>query len=392
MPGLYDVVTTVTTADTSAARTTNELVVDMHPKLLSAYAPLTPLTTILTRLSSTASFNFRIDWIEKKEMPHLLVVATTEDTVGVSIVVVDNADTLVADTLLYNARNDDIRLVDSNTTSATAITVTIDQGGKTSTVWQSGDVIHVLPPAIAEDDATTRTKSVADANVYNLHQICKLQYGITRLDNAMKSHFGARGSKREELRGQKYREFRIKKEKLIYFGGRATGGTAPANKRMAGGLVHYLRDGTLYKDFGGILTESGFRGFIGDYKDQNPDATELWYFCAGSVLDIISFFGIDKVRLNPMSKIYGLDIVTYKSRGIQVHLVALPLLDAGITAGWGFLLDLQRIRLKEVDRDTYFPEALNVGESEIIIDTYRGVYSLMVANESRHAMSVNALL
>jgi hypothetical protein len=140
------------------------------------------------------------------------------------------------------------------------------------------------------------------------------------------------------------------------------------------------------------MTESGFRGFIGDYKDQNPDATEMFYFCAGSVADIISYFGIDKVRLNPMSKIYGLDILTYKSRGISTHIVVLPLLDAGITRGWGFLLDMQRIKLKEVDRDTLHLEALNVGESEIIIDTYRGVYSLMVANESRHAMSVNALL
>ena len=303
---------------------------------------------------------------------------------------VANGDTLVIDTLLYNPRNDDLRICTATETD-NSIAVTTNQGGKTSTVWQAGDVIHVLPPALDEDDDVgTRYKSVADTNVYNLHQIVKLQYALTRLEDKMASHFGGAGSKRQELRAQKYREYRIKKEKLVYFGGRATGGTAPATKRMAGGFVHYLRNGTLYKDFNGIFTESGFRNFIGDYKDQNPDATEVWYFAAGNVIDLITNFGADKVRLSPMSKTYGLDINTYLARGMKVHLVALPLMDVPVTRGWGFLLDLQRVRLKTLDRDMFHAEAQNVGESELLIDSYRGVYTLMLANESRHAMSVGA--
>lgn len=138
------------------------------------------------------------------------------------------------------------------------------------------------------------------------------------------------------------------------------------------------------------MTETGFRNFLGAYKDQNPDATEVFYYCAGSVFDIISDFGADKVRINPMSKKFGLDISTYISRGIKVHMVSLPLLDAGVTRGWGFLLDLKRTSMRPLERDAFFPHDRNAGAGEVMRDSYRGIYSLMVANESRHAMSVNA--
>lgn len=391
MPGIYDNPTEVAVGGTGNLPATNELPVDMHTKMLSAYAPLTPLTVILGKLAEDTAHNFRIDWIEKREIPTTMVVATTEGSAGATVVMVANATTLVEDTLLYNPRNDDLRIVDSVPTTQ-SVTVTVDQGGKTSTVWKAGDVIHVLLPALDENDTTNRNVSVADTNVYNFEQLCKLQYAITRLQDAMKTHFGGRGSKRQELKMQKYREYRIKKEKLLYFGGRATGGTAPATKRLAGGAVHYLKDGTLYKDFNGILTESGLRNFYGDYKDENPDATEITHFCAGNVIDLIDYFAGDKVRITPQSKEFGLDMSTYRSRGLRINLVALPLLDVPVTEGWGFLFDMERIKLKTIDRDTFFPHDRNAGAGEIMYDTYRGVYSLLVANESRHAMHVGALL
>lgn len=393
--GIYDNPTKVAVGGTGNLPATNEKPIDMHRKMLEAEPSLTPLTVILGKMGEDKAFRERIDWIEKKEIPTTVIVAASESTVGTSISVVANGQTLVNDTLLYNARNDDLRRVDSDTHTApgptgNTITVVNSQGGKTSTVWQAGDVIHVLLPAIAENDTSYRNVSVSDQNVYNYQQLCKLQYAITQMEDSTSTHFGGAGSKRNELKTQKFREYKIKKEKLTYFGGRASSGTAPATRYMAGGYTHYLRSGTLYKNFNGIMTETGFRNFVGDYKDQNPDATEVWYYCAGSVMDIISDFGADKVRLTPMSKKYGLDIYTYISRGIKVNLVALPLLDAGVTKGWGYLLDMTRTTMKPLDRDTFYPWDRNKGQGEIMYDTYRGIYSLMVANESRHAMSVGA--
>lgn len=384
--------TKYTVGGTANSFATNELPVDMHPSMLDSYVALTPLTSMLTRLGEKEGTNFRHDWIEKKHIPTTVVIAATEASAGTSISVVANGITLVQDTLLYNARTHDLRLVDSTPTT-NAVTVTISQGGTTSSAWLAGDVVHVLLPALAENDTAHRNVSVADENVYNYQQLCKLEYAITFLQDSMKTVFGGRGSKRTELKEQKYREYRIKKEKLVVFGGRQTGGTAPATKRMAGGLVYFLRSGTLYKDFNGIMTESGFRNFLGDYKDQNPDATEVYLYCAGNVADIISYFGADKIRLTPSSKEYGLDISQYKSRGLTCNIVTMPLMDADpVTSGWGFLLDLQRITMKSIDRDMYYPWDRTPIGGEIMYDCYRGVYSLMVANESRHAMMVGAKL
>jgi len=389
----YTAQTIVSTGGTENLPATNELPVDMHSKMFSAYPSLTPLTVILAKNAENPAFNYRVDWQEKKEMPTTMMVAQTESSASTTIYVVENGETLVQDTLLYNPRTNDLRYVSATPTTNT-ITVVISQGGTTSAVWNAGDVLHVLLPGVVENDnAVYRSASVADANVYNLQQLCRMNYSLTRTMAAMKTHFGGPGTKREELKQQKYREFRAKKEKTLIFSGRATGGTVPATRRQMGGLRHWLYDGTLYKDFGGIMTETGFRNFIGDYKDQNPEATNVNLLAAGNVLDIISDFGRDKVRLSPMSKTYGLDISTYKSRGITVNLIPMPMLDeSDVTAGWGFLLDMERIMMKTLARDTFYGDALGVGQSERIHDLYRCQFSLILANESKHAMFVGALL
>lgn len=394
MPSAYTDVSGLRVGTTATLPATNELKVDMHKKLMTSYAQLTPLTTILTRIASTPAFNFRVDWTEKNEIPTQLIVATSESGTFTAPVIMNNWEALVNHTLLYNPRNDDLRILTA-TPSSTTLTVVADQGGKTSTNWNAGDVLFVLPPAIPENYATIVGASVPDSNVYNYVQLAKLQYQISRLQDKMHTHFGGAGSKRKELKMQKYRQYRINKEHLLYFGGRGTiNSTAITAQYMAGGFNHYLRSGTLYKDFNGIMTESGYRNYIGDFKDQNPDVTEVWHFAAGNVIDKITDFGADKVRLSPMSKKYGLNIQEYISRGINVHLVALPLLDQSnsATRGWGWLLDLTRVTLKTVDPDAFYPDAQTVGESELITDTYRGVYTMMVANESRHSMHVGALL
>lgn len=382
--------TLLTVGGTGNLLATNELPVDMHPSLFNSYTDLTPLTVILSKLGEDQAKNFRSDWQEKKEIPTTVICATSEASAGTSINVVDNGITLVQDTLLFNPRTFDLRIVDSTPTT-NAITVTISQGGTTSAAWDAGDVIHVLLPALAENDEhQTRHVSVADVNMFNYVQLCKLSFALTLMQGKMPTYFGGAGTKEQELQGQKYREYRIKKEKLVMFGGRATGGTAPATRRMMGGLVHHLRNGTLYKNFNGFCTESGFRSWLGDYKDQNPDATNVMLFAGSSLAETVSLFGKDKIRISPESKTYGLWINRYQARGLTCDIVPMPLMSDAITGGWGFLLDLNRTLLKAIDKDTYFPWDRSPVAGEVKYNCYRGAYTMIVATESRHAMCVGA--
>jgi len=382
--------TIVLTGGTANLPATNELQVDMWKKRMNSLVSITPLTSITSRLAVNPAHNFRIDLTEEHEMPTTVTIAVTEASASTTIYVTAYGTTLVQDTLLYNPRTDDLRLVDSQP-GANTVTVTIDQGGTTSSIWNQGDVVHVLLPALPENDATEwRTASVANSNIYNLQQICKLQFAMTRLENKMTTHFGGPGSARQQLKGQKYNEFRVKGEKLRWFGGRQTGGTAPATKRMSNGIVRILKSGTHYKDFNGIFTETGFDNWLGDYHDDNPDATNIALFCAPNVKRQIHYWGKDKIRLSPQSKSYGLNLDQYIG-DMTVDLIPVPIFTDDTTRGWMFILDLSRIKLQDIDRPQFYPEAKNVGESEVIYDTYREVTSMLVANESRHGMAVGAV-
>lgn len=393
MSDWLDAPTSVSEGGVANLYTTNERPIDMHKKVMTAFPALTPIISILTKLSEDTARNVQIDHIEENQIPTKVQVAAALTSSGTTLTLSANAKTLVKDTVLYNVDKNDSVLLDSTPTSDTSCAVTRDVAGATGVAWVSGDICYVLPPALAENDSTEfRDVSVADSRFYNLMQLVKLQYSITRVGNRMTTHFGGPGSKREQLKRQKFREVRIKWEQMVYFGGRATSGSNESTKRMSRGLTQFLRDGTLYKNFNGIITESGFRNFLGDYKDQNPDATEIMLFAAGNVLDRITDFGRDAIRIDPSSEMFGLDILRYKARGLMVKLVALPLLTDPTGRGYGYLLDLDRIGLKTLDRLTFFPEAKNVGESEVITDTYRVVTSMLLANESRHAMFVGAKL
>lgn len=372
---------------------TNELPVDMHRKQFMAFPKVTPILSLLTRLSDDPATNFRIDWQESNKVPSKVVVATALASGGTALVVVANGTTLVIDTLLVNPRAEDEASVDATPTT-NSVTISRSAGGTTGAAWQAGDVLYVLPPSVPENESDVyRNVSVADDNVFNYQQLIRLQFAMTRVANKLSTHFGGPGSKRQQLKAQKYREFREKHENMLYMGGRESTGTAPASTRRAGGLTHYLRDGTLYKDFNGVFTRSGLNNFLGDYADQNPDVPNPVLFAAPNVLRHISEFAEAQVRTDSgLSKTWGIDVSTYIGGGITTKLVGLPLLTDPEARGWGFLLDPTRVTLKTLDRATFFPDAKNVGESELIYDTYRTVTSMMIGNESYHAMMVGARL
>lgn len=391
----YGPVTGKSVGGTETQFGTNELPTDMWQKMWSSFPEVTPVLSLLTRLSTGSAKNFRADWMEEAKNPTKLTVATTEATLGTTIAVVANGIFAVDDTLIFNPRVRDIRRVNGGNPSANSLTVANSQGGTTSAIWKAGDELLLMLPAIPENDAGTRPVSAVDTNVFNYAHLARMQFEITRTANDMTTEFGGPGSKRQQLKKNKWEEFRIRTEQSIYYGGRATSGDADETEtRMAGGLVHYLSDGTLYKDFNGIMTETGWRNLLGDYKDQNPDSTNVTAFVAGNVIETINGFGLSKIRISPKSKTLGLNVFNYLARGLNVDLIPLPLLTGADTRGWGWILDMDRIRLDYTasGRPMYIPEALKIGESEVIRDTFRTQFTIRLANESRHAMFVGAIL
>ena len=384
--------TVIGTGGSANLPVTNELKIDLWKKRQTAFGAIAPLTKILSRLAVNSAHNFEIDVIEENEMPTVVIVATTESSVSTTIVVQAYGTTLVADTQLFNPRTNDIRTVDTTPTTQ-SVTVTISQAGTTSSaVWVAGDHIEVLPPQLAENDETLRPVSVQSSRVFNYQQLAKLQYAITRLNDELTTNFGGPGEFRQMLKRQKLREFTEKTEKLKMFGGRGTSGSGASIKRASGGLNHFLRSGSLFKNFNGTFTESGFDNWLGDYSDQNPDKDFVDFLCAPNILRQINYFAKPMIRISPQAKMYGLNLMQYIGGPIKVNLIRGPLLKGPQLAGYGWLLDFTRIKLQDVSRPMFHPNAKTVGESEIIYDTYREVTSMLVSNETRHAMCIGANL
>lgn len=382
----------ISTAGAANYPVTNETKIDLWAKRQRAYGAIAPLTKILSRLAVNKSHNVVIDVIEENKMPTTVIVAETESTVGTTIKVQAYGTTLVKDTQLYNPVTNDIRTVDS-TPAANTVTVTINAAGTTSsTVWSAGDQIEVLLPQLAENDSSVRPVSVRSSRVFNYQQLAKLQYSVTRTNNAQKTNFGGPGEFRKVLRSQKAWEFAEKTEKLKMFGGRGTSGSGASIKRAAGGLNHFLRSGTLYKNFSGSFTESGFDNWLGDYSDQNPSVNRVDFLCAPNILRQINYFAKDKIRISPDQKKYGLNLNMYIGGPLEVNLIRAPLLTGPALSGWGWLLDFTRIRLQDLEKTMWHGDAYDIGVNETILDTFRENTSMLVSNETRHAMCTGATL
>jgi len=377
-------------ADTLNYPATNELAVDMWGKTWESYPTITPITAILSKMADTNSFNFRVDLIEQHAMPVAFTLNNAAGT-GTSLTINTDYKALVEGTLLFNARAEDIASVDTTATTST-VTVTRSAAGTTAASWQEGDILFAMLNVIAENEADyTEAASKQNTNVYNYHQLNRLCFAVTRTEAKMKTVHG--GTFRDMAQAQKWREYLEKKELNTYFGGRSTGGVAPATVRTMGGLWYFLKDGDLFKDFDGSLTETSFDAYLNDIYTNQPDIVNPWCFLAPGAKAKIYNFAKAKGQITldkETSNTYGLQIDNYDYDGMMVKLVRLPLLaKSPQTNGWGWLLDMDRMTYKVLDKETLFKDIVGM-RSEIITDMYRGESSFLIANQEKHSMFVNA--
>ncbi len=377
-------------ADTLDYPATNELAVDMWGKTWESFPSIVPLTAIMSKMSDENSFNFRVDLIERHAMPISFTLNNNAST-GTSLTINTDYNALVEGTLLFNARTEDIASVDTTPTTAT-VTVSRSAAGTTAVAWLADDVLFAMLNVIAENEADyIESASKQNTNVYNYQQLNRLCFAVTRTDARMKTVHG--GTFREMAQTQKWREYLEKKEINTYMGGRSTSGTAPATIRTMGGLHYFLKDGDLFKDFGGNLTETSFDDYLNSIYVAQPDIVNPWCFLAPGAKKKIYNFAKAKGQITldeETSNTYGMQIDEYDYDGMMVKLVRLPLLaKSPDTNGWGWLLDLDRMTYKTLEKEMLHKDIVGM-RSEVITDMYRGQSSMLLANQEKHSMFVNA--
>lgn len=389
--------TVLPTGAVGTSFSTNEPVVDMHAKLYKHHASVTPFLSDLSRLAEGQAKNPTIYWSELESIPERVVLVNALGT-GTAATVQSNGPSLVIGTVLYHPDLDDYATVDATPTT-NAVTLTRSALGSTAASWASGDVLLAMPPISPEDeDGVYRTSSVKQSEGYNYVGLIRMGTAITITGDETYTHWGGPGAKRRQTQEAKLDEIKRKVENMIMVMGRyASGTTTTTALRYPGGIADYLSGGTLYKDFAGGFTESGFRKMVLDYIDQNPDlkGVPLKLYTSRYVIEKVANWLKNDIRIAPESKTHGFDVFDYVCAGTRINLIPMPLLTDPITKGWGFILDMDNIMMKFMDSGR-LKLMLNVkdapSKTELYYDLYRMQFSLMLARESRHLMFSGANL
>jgi hypothetical protein len=372
---------------------TNEVPIDMHQAQFEAWPEETALTTILGKLSSGNAKNVRIDWTEVQQIPTTVRIAGPLAAGGVALLLTANGLSVVTDSLLFNERTFDMARAAAGATD-TAVTIVRGAGGTTAAAWIVGDILHVLPPDVPEDDNdTVRDSAVSNTNLFNYVQLVRLGFRCNRTLLNLSPYPGF-PTFLQNLQVAKYREYRLKKEKSHWMGGRAAlNPTLTTVRRQSGGVIERLRNGTLYKDYTGIITESGFENHLGEYFDTNPTIDRPAVLMAPNVYRIVARFNKQAIQTSIDATKWGIpNLKEYQIGGKTVNLVQVPQFIGPYSKGWYFVLDFSRMILKTMTNDTYHPDpGLMYNKSERAAYMYRGQWSLLVANEQCHSMAVNAL-
>ena len=368
---------------------TNEKPVDMFSKMFENYPGLTPLTSILTKLSSAETANSRVDWTEQEKIP-TTVVSTAPATSGAATLTIADFAYLRNHDFLFNPRTfEKVKVQDTSLDSS--VSVIRGWGDTTGAAVLSGDEWEILNSSYHEGYDESNPRSPVNTNFYNYTNETVQFIQTSKRTMNEKTFFSGKGGKRMENQGSMWRMFREKMEKDVLYSYRSSvvstqSGYTANHVRTMGGLVEKLKDGTNFFDVGGVLTESEFDNWLVKIYTGMPDSTRLTAFLSPKVYQILNNIVKPLIRVSPNVKAYGMAINQYQG-AVNLDLIPHPLLHGPELGGWMFLLDLDKIKLIYQDRpklelDTY------VTRAGYIEDKYSAMYTLLAANEKRHGMAV----
>ena len=376
-------------AGSNNAYATNEKPVDMYPSIFKDYPNLTPLTVILSRLTTAPmATNSRIDWTEGKDMPTTITGITA--AYDATTLTVADYTYLANHSLLFVPRTKElisVTMASAVDVTSTSVTVVRGVGDTSGAAIVPTDVIQIMSTAFEEGSEKQYFRSPVNGNAYNYTQVIEHFIKTTGTANAEKTAFG---DKRIENQAKLWREFRIKFEKNLFYGHRSSTAGDSFDRRTMSGLVEKLATGTnVLTVSGGILTESAFDNWLIDVWNGMADAEHLTLFASGKLIQIINHMAKPLITMSPNSKMYGLQLKRYTG-AINVDLVPVPLFNDNITKGWGFLLDLNRVKLKwlrkPVLKKNYSGDLYDDIRDKIVAEP-----SLIVANEIAHGFIENAM-
>ena len=373
------------------AYATNEKPIDMYDAMFNNFPELTPLVSILTKLSSEEFANSRIDWIEKETLPSQVVVTASATATEATLTITDHYTYLRNHDFLFNPLTFELIKVEGFATIDASVDVVRGWGSTTGTAIVAGSVLEIATNSYFEGSEEANPRSVVNTQFHNFTAEIHESVRTSKRVQNERTYFGGKGTKRLENQTDMFRSFKEKLEKALLFSYRADvasteSGKTSQNIKTMEGIVSKLRNGTNFLDVNGVFTESIFDDWLTDIYTNMPDTNMLTAFCAPHVYKTINRRAKPSIRISTNQEVYGMKLKRYEG-AIDVDLISHPMLQ-GAMSGWMFLLDLSRVKILYQQRPQLELDVA-MKRYNYVEDKYSAFITMIVANEIRHAMAVN---
>ncbi len=377
---------------------TNERLVDALPAMVEVEAPVTPLITIFTKLATEKAIETTVRWFNDEQHPTKVAFNGASESSAPAA----GADTITVTNFTYLKKDDVISTGDplaqesilvTDTPTTTTVSVYRGFASGNTVALTAGQPLVLIAPSKVEAANYKNSRAVVNTEDSNLVQEFDSTFEISRLADAVSTHYGGAGSVRQKEFLKMMTRLKKQMEWQTTFGVRGSNQISGEDflRRSFRGTAEWLKDGTNYYEVpGGLFTESYFDQRIEDFANSNPDVSSVMMIAAPRVINLINQFAKDRLEVNnPLTGRYGVNVQTYFNGALDINLVKSPLwAQMPGSAGMAQFLDVDIMSLRYLIHPEITPDAEPSKIPNSTTGKFYTAYTLAMPSEFRHAMFV----
>lgn len=348
-----------------------------------------PLTAFLSRLDSEVTSDPAYHWFEELTPDQRVAVAGAQTAADTSLVLAAQAGAQTLDPdvlkpghiLMAESTLEQMLVTGYNQATRTA-TVLRGRGTLPAQAVTAGSALLIVGTSYPEGDVAAQALSFQPSLYTNFTQIFKDSFFLTR--TALNTRYRT-GSSYQQEKIRTLRNHAIQMEKAFLFGQQSVNtGANGQPQRTTSGMITYIRTNII--DFAGTVTSPGWNSFLEQAFRYGSD--EKLFLCGGIALNTLNQLTQNKATINvvPLGETFGYRLYEYGTPFGTLFCYKHPLLSTNPTfQGWGFIIDLSRIRERFITQ-TRLEQNVQAQGTDARMDQYLSEVGLEVHHELSHGL------
>lgn len=362
----------------------NRQVIDISDTIHLLEPSSYPLVTFLNSLDKVKpAHNPLVRWVED-ELEPLVDLANGTHTSATTTLNVDNGTYWRVGDIVHvprTAENMRVTAISSN-----ALTVTRSFGGSVAAALNDDEAVWNLGPAQREGDTSRALLSTLEVEQSNRTQIIRTPFGTTNTQSATDLYDGNDfdyQAKKSAI------EHAVRIERFLLFGQKQQSTVSSAPLRTMDGALQFIQTNRM--DVNGVLTEADFDAFC-EAGFRYGGADQKLFITSGRVIRAINNFAKEKLQTMQKDETYGVNLTKYRSPFGDVMLGYHRQFTGTTYAGYGLLLDMDRIVLRPLrggrSAGSLAVRVTNIqaNDEDSRKDEYLSELTLEFQNEKAHAL------